>query len=166
MKQLEPINVTVNKTNFHIFPFPAFKAANLSGELIALFGPMAGGLVAILGGDGNDSSNPLDLDVEKAAPALATAFDSLSGDKVEAILRKLLVTSRNITVDMDDGTAEYLTEDMINEIFCAEVQGMYVLAFHVIKTNFGGFFAKLGSLSGSASEKVKKVAEKFTDTEN
>jgi len=60
MKQFEPKDVTVLGNQFHIFPFPAFKAANISGELAALIGPMLGGLAAILGGDGGSSL--LDVD--------------------------------------------------------------------------------------------------------
>lgn len=155
MKQFEPKDVTVLGNQFHIFPFPAFKAANISGELAALIGPMLGGLAAILGGDGGSSL--LDVDAEKAAPAIAGAFDSLSGDKVEALLRKLLISGKNISVDYE-GETVYLTEDIANEIFCMEAQGLYILAFEVTRTNFGGFFGKLGSLSGSATEKVKKAA--------
>ncbi len=153
MKQFEPKDVTVLGKQFHIFPFPAFRAANISGELAALIGPMLGGLATIFGGDG--TSNLLDVDAEKAAPAIAGAFDSLSGDKVEALLRKMLITGKNISVDYS-GETVYLTEDIANELFCMEAQGLYILAFEVIRTNFSGFFGKPGSLFGSAIGKAMK----------
>ena len=147
MKQFEPKDVTVLGHQFHIFPFGAFKAANLSGEIAALIGPMLGGLASLLGAD--NGSNLMDIDAEKAAPAIAGAFDSISGDKVESLLKKLLVQNKNISVEYDGDTV-YLSEDLANEIFCMEAQGLYILAFEVIRCNFGGFFGKLGTLFGSA----------------
>lgn len=165
MKQFAPNNVTVNEYQFHIFPFPAFKAANMSGDLINVLGPVLGGLASLVGGDNeNEGSSLLDVDVEKAAPAIAGAFSSVSGDKIEGLLRKLLISGRNITVDLEDETV-YLTEDYLNEIFCGSVESMYILAFHVIKANFGGFFKKFKNLSGIV-EKISKMKTDQTNTED
>ena len=161
MKQFEPKDVTVLGMQFHIFPFPAFKAANISGELAALIAPMLGGIASLFGSE--ESSNLLDVDAEKAAPAIAGAFDSLSGDKVETLLRKLLISGKNISVDYE-GETVYLTEDIANEIFCMEAQGLYILAFEVIRCNFTGFFGKFGNPSGSAIKKVNaETVQKNTD---
>lgn len=167
MKQFAPNNVTVNEYQFHIFPFPAFKAANMSGDLMNVLGPVLGGLATLLGGSSeneNEGSSLLDVDVEKSAPAIAGAFGSISGDKLEALLRKLLISGRNITVDIEDETV-YLTEDVLNEIFCGSIESMYILAFHVIKANFGGFFKKFKNLSGIA-EKISKMTADQTSTED
>lgn len=166
MKQFAPNDVVVNEYQFHIFPFPAFKAANMSGDLMSVLGPVLGGLVSLLGGSENDGegSSLLDVDVEKSAPAIAGAFSSVSGDKIEGLLRKLLISGRNITVDIEDDTV-YLTEDYLNEIFCGSIESMYVLAFHVIKANFGGFFKKFKNLSGIA-EKISKMTAVQTSTED
>ena len=167
MKQFAPNNVTVNEYHFHIFPFPAFKAANMSGDLMNVLGPVLGGLATLLGGDsenGKEGSSLLDVDVEKSAPAIAGAFGSINGDKLEGLLRKLLISGRNITVDLEDETV-YLTEDYLNEIFCGSIESMYILAFHVIKANFGGFFKKFKNLSGFA-EKFTKMTETQIGTEN
>ena len=160
MKQMEPKDITVQGMQFHVFPFPAFKAANISGELAALIAPILGGLAPMLGGG---TENPLDIDAEKAVPAITGALNTLSGDKVEEILKKLLVTGQNITVDID-GKTVYLTESLANELFCMEAQGLYMLAFEVVRCNFGGFFAKLGSLSGSAAGKVKQLTANAAGT--
>ena len=167
MKQFAPKDVTVNEYQFHSFPFPAFKAANMSGDLMNVLGPVLGGLVTLLGGDSNnenEGSSLLDVDVEKSAPAIAGAFSSVSGDKIESVLRKLLISGRNITVDID-GETIYLTEDYLNEIFCGSIESMYILAFHVIKANFGGFFKKFKNLSGIAT-KISKMATDQTGTED
>ena len=165
MKQFAPHNVTVNEYQFHVFPFPAFKAANMSGDLINVLGPVLGGLASLVGGDNeNEGSSLLDVDVEKSAPAIAGAFSSVSGDKIEGLLRKLLISGRNITVDLEDETV-YLTEDYLNEIFCGSVESMYILAFHVIKANFGGFFKKFKNLSGIV-EKISKMKTDQTNTED
>lgn len=165
MKQFDPTNVTVNGYKFHIFPFPAFKAANMSGELISVLGPALGSLLTLLGNDENEGSNLLDVNLEKSAPAIAGAFATINGDKIEGLLKRLLISGRNITVELEEGDAQYLTEDCLNEIFCGAVEGMYVLAFHVIKTNFGGFFKKFESLSGVVGEKFRMTTLK-NDTEN
>ena len=153
-KMFTPRDVTVSSTQFHIFPFGAFKAANLSGELAQLAIPLIAGISALPTGEGED---PLDADLEKIAPALSGAFDSLSGDKVENLLRKL-VLNKNVSVDYEDETV-YLTEELMNEIFCCDIMGIYMLAFEVIKTNYGGFFKKLGNLSGSVTEKVSTLTK-------
>ena len=169
MKQFAPNDVTVNEHRFHIFPFPAFKAANMSGELISVIGPVLGSLVTLLGGDSdkeNEGSSLLDVDVdmEKCAPAIAGAFSSINGDKIEGLLRKLLISGHNISVDIDDETV-YLTEDYLNEIFCGSIESMYILAFHVIKANFGGFFKKFENLSGVVGKKLQGM-KTLTNTEN
>lgn len=148
-KMFTPRDVVVSGTQFHIFPFGAFKAANLSGELAQLAIPLIGAISSLPSGEG---SNPLDTDLEKIAPALSGAFDSLSGDKVETLLRKLLI-GKNVSVDYGEDTV-YLTEELMNEIFCCDIMGIYKLAFEVIRTNYGGFFKNLGNLSGSVTEKV------------
>lgn len=153
-KMFTPRDVTVSGTQFHIFPFGAFKAANLSGELAQLAVPLIGAITKVSSGEG---SNPLDTDLEKIAPALSGAFDSLSGDKVESLLRKLLI-NKNVSVDYGEETV-YLTEEIMNEIFCCDIMGIYMLAFEVIKTNYGGFFKKLGNQSGSVTEKLSTLTK-------
>lgn len=164
MKQFEPVNVNVNGYEFHIFPFPAFKAANMSGELVSVLGPALGSLIALLGNEENEGSNLLDVNLEKSAPAIAGAFSSISGDKIEGLLKRLLISGRNVSVDMPEGGATFITEDAMNEIFCGSVEGMFVLAFHVIRTNFGGFFKKFENLSGVVGKKFQAMATS-TNTE-
>lgn len=140
-RRMEAKEVKLNGINFLIYPFGAFTAANLSGELTGMLLPAAGALAPLLGGDKKLS---LDDNVMEAAPQIASAFSMVSGDKVEGLLKKLLC-SKNIVL-RDKG--EYLTEEMADEIFCAEIQDMYLLAFYVLKENFGGFFEKAATLFG------------------
>lgn len=185
MKMTEPKAVVVQGTTFYIYPFSAFKAANLSGELIALLGPMLGGLASLVSdgeADGNSNTSDTkvtaaksgsednsfldkDIDWSKVSDAMGSAFSTLSGDKVESILRKLLIANRNITAEYD-GQVSYLDEDILNDIFCGEIQGMYVLAYHVIKNNFGGFFAKFESQSGSAIKMIQQIQVTSKNTED
>lgn len=160
MKQLEPRSKTIGGNTFYIRPFPAFKAANLSGELAALITPMLGALAPFLGTAMNEGSEGLfDVNVEDAAPAIAGAFSSISGDKLESLLKKLLTAHGNIAVELESGgEAQKLTEDVANEIFCGDTQDMFILAFEVIRINFNGFFKKLGGLSGSASTLLTKMS--------
>ncbi len=100
----------------------------------------------------------LDMDMEDAAPAIARAFSSLSGEKLEEILKHLLISGKNVSMEMPDGKAQLLTMDIANEAFCTDVQDMFLLAFEVIRTNYNGFFKKLGGRFGQAMEMLKKKA--------
>ena len=161
MKQMEPRIATVGDNTFYIRPLPAFKAANLTGELAALVLPLVSGLAPLL--DKVDSSKEggglMDLDVSEAAPAISGAFSSISGDKVEAILKHLLIAGKNIAFETpEDDKAKVLTEDIANELFCEDVQDMFLLAFEVIRTHYNGFFKKLGARFGPLIEAMTKTA--------
>ena len=154
MKLQDPVKVTVGGHDFYVRPFSAFKAANISGEVIKVVVPIIGSLLPFF--NGKDVSNIMDEDIAELTPSITQGFESLSGDKCEKLLRELLVRNDNIAVDYEGDTVR-LTEDLSNELFCGEVQDMYILAFHVIKTNYSGFFKKLGAQSGSAAERLKKA---------
>ena len=101
LKQLETREVTVGENIFYIRPLPAFKAANMTGELAALVLPLVSGLAPMLSAvdTEKEGNGLLDIKVEDAAPAIAGAFSSLDGDKVEKILKHLLIAGRNISVE-------------------------------------------------------------------
>lgn len=153
-KMMEPKETPVGGNIFYIYPFPAFKAANISGEVAALMTPMLASLAAALGTGGE--KHMMDMDIGEAAPHIAGAFSSLSGDKVERLLRDLLL-SGNIGVRTEGMEAHQLTEDLSNEIFCGNIQDMFILAYHVIKVNYAGFFEKFGNLSGKVTDIAQKM---------
>lgn len=155
MKQLETRTVSVGDNTFHVRPFPAFKAANISGQLATMVTPILGGVLPLVEGIGG-KKGVLDLSLEEAAPAITGAFSSLSGDELEALLKELLTKNKNISVDdPDTGKPTLLTEDVANELFCADTQDMFMLAVEVIKLNFNGFFKKLVGQFGSAFDALK-----------
>lgn len=170
MKQLESREVTVGENIFYIRPLPAFKAANLSGELAALVLPLVTGLTSLIpaGTTAENMGNGLfDIDVKDAGPAISAAFSSLSGDKIEAILKHLLIAGKNISVEVPGERVQILTEDFANEVFCEDVQDMFILAFEVIRTNYNGFFKKLGGRFGPVVEALKQtVTPSQTSTES
>ena len=140
---------------FHIRPFPAFTAANVSGEIGGVLAPLPAGAIPLLGGDSSDVMN---MDVS----GFSTALSSLSGDKLEAVMYKLLVKHRNISVQLEDEKDEVLLDkDIVNEAFCGSAEDMFILAFEVIQANFKGFFAKLGGMSG-----LRGVLSNQTTTES
>lgn len=151
MKQLETREVMVNGNHFYIKPFPAFKAANMSAELAALVAPLLTGFAPLASKAGGDTGL-LDIDIEDAIPSITNAFSTLSGDRLEAILKHLLIAGENVSYEPEGEKVRLLTEDLANEIFCEEVQDMFILAFEVIRTNYNGFFKKLGNQFGSAIE--------------
>lgn len=159
MKQLEPTTVKVGGMKFYITPFPAFKAANLTGELASVLAPLLGAFAPMIG-DGDDL---MDVDVSKAAEAIS-GCSAIKGDKLELLMQKLLVGG-NIVVEApnEEGDIEpqRLDMDLANELFCGEVQDMFVLCFHVIKLNFNGFFKKFANLSGKVGEAKEKTPRKI-----
>lgn len=162
LRQMEPICKMVGGRKFYITPFPAMKAANLSGELASLLAPILGALVPLIADGKEKSSNDdgdgsfLDKDIDEKAGSLIGSL-AISGYKLEVLMRKLLLGGHIVTEYENPDTGEIESErldiDLINEIFCGEVQDMYVLCFHVIRLNFNGFFVKLANLSGKAKEK-------------
>ena len=169
LKQLEPTIVTIGDVKFYICPFPAMKAANISGELTTLLSPLLGALTPILDKIDDseaDSDNGKSFLDENAGEVLGSVMTNVSvkGDDVERLMKKLLLGGHiSVEYEGDDGNTvgEKLTADLLNELFCGNVQDMYVLCWHVIKTNFGGFFKKLSALSGKAGLAGEKVMRKI-----
>ena len=167
MKRTEVIEKVIGENRFYIKPFAAFTAANISGDLAAIVTPMIGSLAPLLK-DKEEGSDLMSMEVEDALPAISSAFSSLSGDKFERMMRKLLIDHQNISVEAEatDGNVKLMDMDIANEVFCGEVQDMFILCFEVIRINFSGFFKKLGARFGSLQEVMKKVAPESTSTEN
>lgn len=140
---------------FYIRPFGAFKAANLSGEVLSLLTPVLVGVVPAL----TESKDIFNIGSEKAASHLANSMSGVNGDKLEALLKKLLVKYENVSVQSEDETeAQLLTADIADEVFCGDAQDMFILAFDVIKVNYSGFFKKLGGQFGELiNTQTKKV---------
>ena len=150
MKQFEPKERELGSFMFYVYPLPAFKAANISCELFAVLLPALGSLAPLMGKK-DDIAGLLDIDAETAAKVLAKGASGLSGDKLEFLLKVLLTRHRNVTfepLDKKSAKPQTLTEELANDIFCSDVQDMFILAFDAIKSNYGGFFEKLGSLFG------------------
>ena len=157
LKQMEPTKETVGGYNFYIKPFAAFKAANLTGELASVLAPLLGALAPLVSDQKEGSL--MDVDAAQAAEALSNCTN-ISGDKMEKLMQKLLLGG-HIVVELPDEEGEFKPErldmDIANEIFCGEVQDMFILCFEVVKVNFRGFFSKIadrfgGLLTASGAE--------------
>lgn len=163
LKQIEPTMEKVGGYNFYIRPFAAFKAANLTGELASVLAPLLGALAPLVADKENGAEGGLmDVDAAQAAEALSNCTN-ISGDKMEKLMQKLLLGG-HIVVELPDEEGEVnpqrLDMDIANEIFCGEVQDMFILCFHVIKLNFNGFFKKIAGLSGKVGSAKPKTPRK------
>nr|DAI16841.1 MAG TPA: tail assembly chaperone protein [Caudoviricetes sp.] len=158
LKQMESHKVDIGGSSFYIKPFPAFKAANLTGELASVLSPLIGVFAPFVG----DNKDVMDIDVNEAAKALS-GTTAINGDKLEGLMAKLLLGG-NVVVEYEDDSGEVhqetLKRDLADEFFCGNVQDMFVLCIHVIRLNFWGFFEKLTALSGKADKAVTKKALK------
>lgn len=157
MKRMETTEKVIGENTFYIRPFSAFTAANISAELTSVLSPMIGSVGVLIGKvdasgaedsgaeDSVDLADIMNLDMEKALPALAAAFGSLSGDRMEKLMLRLLVDNKNIAVEGEatDGRTVQMSKDLADEVFCGEVQDMFILCYEVIKVNYGNFFKKL-----------------------
>lgn len=171
VKQMEVTEKKIGENTFYIKPFAAFTAVNISGELAAVITPLLGGLAALLGsgdGDQEEGKNIMDVQVEDALPAVTQAFSSISGDKFERLMKKLLIDHKNISVEGEstEGELKPLTFDLANEVFCGEVQDMYILCFEVIRLNFKGFFSKISTQFGDLASLVQMKVPGTRNTEN
>lgn len=165
MKRMEVTEKQIGENTFYLRPFPAFTAANISGELASLITPMISGLAPVFAGKSMDQV--MTMEMEDAMPAFSDAFSALSGDKVERMMKKLLVDHENISVDIPEtGKTEVLNLDLANEVFCGDVQDMFLLCFEVIKINFSGFFRKLGAQFGDLRGLMKMGSPSTESTEN
>ena len=165
MKMMEVTEKVIGDHTFYIRPFPAFVSANLSGELATLLTPMIGALAPVAGnvdlnGENGKDFSVEDIELEKLGPALSEAMSGLSGDKIEALMRKLMLQYNTISVSgpATDGEVKALDMDLVNEVFCGELQDMYVLCFEVVRINFKGFFKKLGARFGNLQAVMKRMA--------
>lgn len=130
MRRMQTIEKVIGENTFYIRPFGAFAAANISGELAALLSPILAGIAPLFGGldmedGGSDAAaNPLDMDIEEAMPAISSALSTISGDKVERMMRRLLIDQQNISVQGEDtdGNTVILDKDLADEVFCGELQ--------------------------------------------
>lgn len=167
MKQLEVTQKKVGEATFYIKPFPAFTAANISGELANVIAPLFGGIATAFGGS-TKTEDIMSMDIDEAMPAISNAFSGLSGEKFERLMKKLLIDSKNISVECEatDGETKLLTYDLANEVFCGEVQDMYILCFEVIKLNFNGFFKKLGARFGNLQGLIQTAVPSQTNGES
>lgn len=163
MKRLETTAKVIGENTFYIRPFGAFTAANISGELTAVLSPILAGIAPLIGSMDLDetegeSTEPMDMDIEKAMPAISSALSTISGDKIERMVRQLLVDHRNVSVVSEDtgGQPVQLSADLADEVFCGDIQDMFLLCITVIKINFKGFFKNVGTRSGSLIDKLTK----------
>ena len=158
----------IGENTFFLRPLPAFTCAHLSGELAAFLTPVIGGLAPIAKNVSGDF-DVANLELDQIGPALSAASASVSGEKVETLLRKLLLQNGQISVcgPATSSQTVLLTEDNANEIFCGEIQDMYLLAFEVVKQNFSGFFKKIGTRFGnleSIQGKLRTLKDSGTST--
>lgn len=164
-KMMQPAERQIGRYTFYIYPLPAFTAARLSADVISLFSPLVGGIAGAMekastdGGEdnGGDKKSLMDMDVSEAAPYIAGSLSSMSAEKVERLIRALLLGGHVAVRGEGSPDAEYLTEDKCDEVFRGNTQNMFILAFYVLKENYGDFFESIGNRSGNVKEALTQM---------
>jgi hypothetical protein len=184
-KMQEAVETTIGGTKFYIRPFRAFKAVNVSAQVIKVLAPVITPLLSAVtkGADnkvnsadtqnttdkssttGTSENGIFDVDLDSSLPQFIEAFNKLDGNECERILRELITKNGNIGVEFE-GQVVPLTDDILDEVFCQNVQNVFVLAFQVIKVNYKGFFSTLGNQYGNLAGQIQKTVTKFNATEN
>lgn len=156
IKQMQPTKVKVGNYNYYITPFPALTAANYTGELGNVLAPLFVALLPLIA-DGEKEKGLGDIDAYDAARAMSNV--SFSGDNLERLITKFLTTGCVVVEIIEDGkdNSQRLDKDLVNELFCGDVIGLFALTFHVIKTNFAGFFEKNAAQFGKVTDLAAKV---------
>lgn len=164
MKQMEITEKKIGGNTFYIKPFPAFTAANVSGDLAVLIAPILSALSALVGDKKTD--NIMDVNIDDALPALSTAFAGLSGDQFERLMKKLLIDNKNISVESvaTDGEVKVMSYDIANEVFCGDVQDMFILCWEVLKINYSGFFGKISRRFGNLQQVIQATTQSSQNT--
>lgn len=159
MKQFTPVVKTIGNNRFYIRPFPAFIAAKMTGDLAGVAAPLLAAIAPLVVKKTGDGKKTLDADISEVAPAMSGAFSGFSGEKLEHLSTELLVAHGNISVSPggDDSQNTQLTMDLANDLFCGEIDEMFMLMYEVIKVNFSGFFKKLAAQYGPGGEAQAKT---------
>lgn len=162
MRQLEPKRVTIGEVEYAIYPFGAFDAAAISGDLAKMLGPFMAGFLPFV----NSDDNGFTADAKEVVPVLAQAFQSLDGDKLQWLLRQLLIVKKNINCEYreEDGQVvqKSLTADLANQLFVGRLDEMIQLALEVVRFNFDGFFTRLLNQYGDRTEPEPTKTRKST----
>lgn len=167
LKQIEPHRVQIGDIEYAIYPFPAFKSAGISGDLIKFAGPLVTGIAPFL--SGSDAINKfLNDDLSKTLPLISGALQTLESSSVEHILMELLVVYRNISLEYRDENNKVvqkeLTREVADDLFIGRLQDMVRLAVEVVKLNYKGFFTGLLTQSGSQGDLLQAYASKIMES--
>lgn len=168
MTILDPIEVQVGEHRFYILKFPALKSAHVIGQLNTVFSPLASGIIPLVGMATSDEGADLfSTDITKALPMLSKALITLDGPTLQSTLELLLLKHNNVSVEVENAQGEFevkkLNRDMLDTLFCGEVQDMFELAYKVISINYGNFFGKLLSRFGVQKTRGEKGKSKSTE---
>lgn len=184
MKKNEPKHMRIEGiegVDFYVCPFGAMKAANIMSDLTSFVMPIVGALVpmasnidvgetaGLSGLSVQSLADDVDLGNEKTAEAIGSALANLqiSGAKIELLLRKLLIQEGNVTVSYTDDNGRKKTEimdaDLVDEIFCMDVAGMFVLAAKVAIFNYGSFFKRIAAQFGNRRQGAADPASENTE---
>ena len=151
MKEVQEF--TVGENTFYITPFPALEAVRISGELANMLAPLLSAILPLAKGLGDKGFSVLDVDMGDVARAMNGLH--FSGEDLEKMVKNLLL-KKNIGVEYEDEDGEtesaFLDKELLNDIFCGNIDELFMLCWHVINVNYGGFFTMLGAPFGSSGD--------------
>lgn len=163
LKQIDPKKVTIGDINYFIYPFPAIKAAGISGDLGKFIAPLIAAILPAV----DDLERFMNEDMAKNMPVIMQALDVLDADKVEHILTVLLLKYQNISIEYRDDNGQmvqaWLTRELADDLFIGKMQDMIRLTVEVVKLNYTSFFTGSTTQSGSLGSDLRKSVTKIME---
>lgn len=145
---------------FYIRAMNPFEALKLQGDLAKLISPIIGKVGKAFSQGKSETekvsiSSILESDFSGGLEGVFNAIaENIDGDKLAVYMRRILepryVAYQTVTMD----NPKQLDESCYMEVFSGNLSGMYLLAWEVLKHNFGDFFSRFSSLSGIAKAQL------------
>lgn len=141
-----PKTVTVNEKTFIIHPLSIWKANAANANLMAIFGPLVGGVFS--------KGGAAEIDISAVSQVLL----SMDEDKQSRLIANLLSSCIYRPDDGMDLSLKPLNEPKNMELaFNGDVEGMYMLALEVMEANNFPFFKKVKAMFGAFGSAMTKT---------
>jgi hypothetical protein len=140
--------VEIGGYTYQLVHFPATKSYKLQRKLLKKFGSAISGAFSLL----KDTGNPLDQDVEKMGPVVASLFFELGDDDADQLISDLLGGVRFM-----QGETLIDLKPMFDVHFQGRTSAIWMLLFEQLKFQYQDFTDTLAGLSASLSARVQSA---------
>lgn len=159
---------TINNKDFKVAPFTAVEGLRLKSQLLKIFGPAIGELLA--GNSGNTSIAEAQINGKAIAGAIEQVMSALSEEQFIVLIRRILQNTICTYNDIEGRTHSIAFADnfdvAMNEIFQCELFSLYPVLAFVLEVNYPDFFTRVlpvFSLRTNQTDTFKKDMQRPTE---